>query len=174
PDDREKTQAAIERALDPRGDGAYSALYRVIGQRDRIERWIEAKGQAFFVNGRPVRLIGTTLDVTARKRGELRLQKSEGMLMRAQRGAKAGVWEMDLVTQRLAWSTPFYELFGLDPSIEPSVDVWLASVHPDDRARIEAAHRRSVEEKTDQDWQFRIIRPDGETRWVRRKGQVEC
>lgn len=71
PDDRNRTQASIERALDFRNGGKYDAEYRIIGLQDGIERWIAARGQAFFNEaGLAARFIGTVLDITERKRAE--------------------------------------------------------------------------------------------------------
>ncbi len=79
PDDRAPTQARVGAALDPAGTGEYAAEYRVIGIGDGIERWVAAAGQVYFDNGRPVRLIGTTIDITARKQAEAALQESEAL-----------------------------------------------------------------------------------------------
>lgn len=70
PDDLAATNAAVQRALDPAGDGRYAAEYRVIHRLDGQERWVAATGQAFFHQGQAVRLIGTVQDVTERKRHE--------------------------------------------------------------------------------------------------------
>jgi PAS domain S-box-containing protein len=73
PDDRATAQAAMEPALDPASDGRFHAEFRVIGRDDGIERWITTRGQVFYENGRPARLLGTTFDRTERKREELEL-----------------------------------------------------------------------------------------------------
>lgn len=77
PDDRAETQEAVDRALDPQGRGKYYAEYRVVGLHDKVERWIAASGQVFFKDGWPVRLIGTTLDITERKRAEEILKRDK-------------------------------------------------------------------------------------------------
>ncbi|MEW5745068.1 MAG: EAL domain-containing protein [Nitrospirota bacterium] len=77
PDDRVSTQAAVDKALDPRGDGRYHAEYRVINRKDGITHWVEAAGQVFFADGRAVRLVGTVEDITERKRIEDALRQSE-------------------------------------------------------------------------------------------------
>jgi two-component sensor histidine kinase len=57
----------------PGGDGRYRAEYRVIGRTDGVERWVSVNGSLRFDEaGRPVRLVGTALDITARKRAEQR------------------------------------------------------------------------------------------------------
>ena len=71
PDDRERTDEVVQQALDPETDGGFDVEYRTVGLRDGIERWVSARGQAFFDEARrAVRFIGTVLDITERKRAE--------------------------------------------------------------------------------------------------------
>jgi PAS domain S-box-containing protein len=72
PDDQEATRKAVDRALNPAGDGNYYAEYRVIHRIDGVVRWIAAAGKAFFEQGQAVRLIGTVQDITEPKRSEQR------------------------------------------------------------------------------------------------------
>jgi PAS domain S-box-containing protein len=76
PEDRVEMQRAVDQALDPSGDGHYSAAYRVNGA-DGVVRWVEAVGRVSFEGGRPVRLIGTVHDVTDRKETEAKLRAAD-------------------------------------------------------------------------------------------------
>jgi PAS domain S-box-containing protein len=141
---------------------------------DRKLRWLAGRGQIFYsLAGQALRMTGVTIDITERKEAEQKLTKSEDLLLRAQRGAKAGVWEIDLRTDRITWSEPYYDLFGLPHSTEPSVAVWLSCIHPEDQERALNMYRRSIKEKHSQNMEFRIVKPDGEIRWIHRQGQVE-
>jgi PAS domain S-box-containing protein len=141
---------------------------------DRRVRWLASRGRIFYgPDGKPVRMTGVNSDISERKHSEQQLQKSEAILLRAQRGASAGVWEIDLRNGSFTWSEPYYDLFGLDHSLRPSLDVWLSCIHPEDRARIAAEHELSVKEARDQSMEFRIVKPDGPVRWIHRKGQAE-
>ena len=73
PDDRERTQRVVEAALAPSGNGRYEIEYRAIGLNDQIERWIKARGQAYFTDQVPQRFIGTVVEITPRKQAELAL-----------------------------------------------------------------------------------------------------
>ena len=73
PEDRAAAQAAMEPALDPAGTGRFDVEFRVIGLDDGVERWIATRGQVFYENGRPAQLLGTTFDLTERKREEIEL-----------------------------------------------------------------------------------------------------
>jgi PAS domain S-box-containing protein len=70
PDDRERTEQAVRQALDLEGGGEFNTEYRTIGLTDGVERWVAARGQAFFEEGRACRFIGTVLDITERKRAD--------------------------------------------------------------------------------------------------------
>src|SRR5215210_3628508 len=71
PEDRERTDQAVRRALASGSGGEYNIEYRIVGLADGVERWVAARGQAFFDEaGRAHRFIGTVLDITERKRAE--------------------------------------------------------------------------------------------------------
>lgn len=77
PDDREASDQAVRDALQPDGNGRVEIEYRTIGIEDGVERWITAKGKSIFANGRPIRFIGTVVDISDRKRTEKALMSSE-------------------------------------------------------------------------------------------------
>jgi PAS domain S-box-containing protein len=70
PQDRPRSKEAVGFALDPEFEGDYEIEYRVIGVKDRVERWVSIRGRTFFENGRPVRILGTARDITERKARE--------------------------------------------------------------------------------------------------------
>jgi PAS domain S-box-containing protein len=70
PDDRVPVDQAVKAALDPAGNGTYDVAYRTVGLEDGRERWVAAKGQVFFTEGRAVRFIGTVRDISEIKRTE--------------------------------------------------------------------------------------------------------
>jgi PAS domain S-box-containing protein len=81
PDDREATAAAFAAACDPHRRAVYDVEYRAVGKEDGVVRWVAAKGRAVFeASGRAVRVVGTAIDITARKRAEAALAKSEAEL----------------------------------------------------------------------------------------------
>src|SRR5436305_1641146 len=77
PEEREATQATVQRALAPDGRGEFEREYRARWP-DGTVRWILSKGRAFFDEQgerRATRFIGTALDITARKAAEERRQR---------------------------------------------------------------------------------------------------
>lgn len=70
PEDRERAEAEVRRALAGENGGEYDVEYRTVGLADGVERWVRAQGRVLFEGGRAVRFVGTAQDVSARKRLE--------------------------------------------------------------------------------------------------------
>jgi len=81
PDDLEATRAAFAAAADPDQRELYDVEYRTIGKEDGVIRWLEAKGRGVFdEQGRCLRLVGTVVQITARKQAEEALRELNATL----------------------------------------------------------------------------------------------
>jgi len=80
PKDVPAMQAALDKALDPKGDGKYLVEYRVLDQHDTTYRWVHITGKASFKDGQPKRLIGTVRDITTRKQAEAEISEHQKRL----------------------------------------------------------------------------------------------
>jgi len=125
-------------------------------------------------SGRPYQMFGTMQDITDRKRAEEALQRSEFYLSEGQRLAHMGSWaSKDLGirwsnTLGIYWSDEVYKIYGFDPQNgPPNLEQYLAAVHPDDRAFTAETIRVMHEQRSGCDVTKRIVRPDGEVRYVR-------
>jgi diguanylate cyclase (GGDEF)-like protein/PAS domain S-box-containing protein len=110
-------------------------------------------------------------DLTEQYRTREALEASSVALATARAAAGIATWERDLATDESRWSPEVYTLLGLDPSVAPARDVFLATVHPDDRERVEAQNRRAADDGVPYDLEFRVVRADGRVRHLRTIGQ---
>jgi len=143
--------------------------------KDGGYRWFRARGEAMRDDtGRPVRMLGSITDTTEERRAAERLRASEASLRQAQRIARLGSWELDLQTARLTWSDEIFRIFELDPErFSASYDAFLAAIHPDDRAPVDAAYRASVRDRTEYQFDHRLVMTDGRIKWVQERGRTE-
>ncbi|NDP63491.1 CHASE3 domain-containing protein [Polaromonas sp.] len=128
-------------------------------------RWIEFTGQP--VSGLDgLRVIGTMCNITGRKQAEEALRKSQETLELAFEIGKTGIWDWDLVADKLVWSERRKALSGLPPDAEMSFPLAMATTHPGDRARFLAARTLALETGTDGEVEFRTVWPNGSVRWL--------
>src|ERR1700751_461907 len=117
-------------------------------------------------SGRPYQMFGTTQDITERKRAEEALQQTRFYLSEGQRLAHMGSWAFN--DSGHYWSDELYKIYGLDPNNgAPTVEQYLALVHSQDRASMAETIKRMQEEHSGFDQIERIVRPDGQLRYVR-------
>ncbi len=81
-----------------------------------------------------------------------------------------GIWDLDLSTRKLFWSSPTHRLFGVPENVPVSYDLFLSLLQPEDRARTESAIQRSIKTGCRFDIQYRIRGTPAGSRWVRARG----
>ncbi len=107
------------------------------------------------------------------QRREAELLESERRLSLATDAAKLAVWEWDVARDEV-WSTESgRELFGFRPSDKLSLSRFLDVVHRDDCERIRNGLMKILEEGGNYESEYRIVLPDGQTRWMAGRGRVE-
>ncbi|HWN81709.1 MAG TPA: PAS domain-containing protein, partial [Candidatus Udaeobacter sp.] len=104
----------------------------------------------------------------------LKLERAHAEIRLALKSAQAGVWEWDMTTDTGRWSPELHALFGVDPqSTPPSFDGFLALIHPEDRDRLRDEFLEVTARGGGFDCEFRLVRPDGEIRWISFVGHVD-
>ena len=134
---------------------------------DGVRRWFETyKAPVRDDEGRILGTVGFARDVTERKEMEQELCDKEFLLKEAQQIAHLGNWELDASTMRAKWSDEIFHMLGRDRTEEPGPDFLKKILHPDDRDGVIASLKNAVTEGTKHHMQYRILRPDGEIRWM--------
>jgi PAS domain S-box-containing protein len=126
-------------------------------------------------NGRIIKWHGSSIDIEGRIRAEEELrkstremQRSEFYLSEAQRLGHIGSWVYDPAVGFDYWSRELFAIYGLDPERDaPTLDEYLACVHPLDREFMEALIKQMLAEGLGCDVTKRILRPGGEVRHIR-------
>lgn len=91
----------------------------------------------------------------------------------AQQLAGMGDYDWHIATDTNRWSDHLFRIYGYEPGeIDPSYERFLAHIHPDDRERIQRIHQRAYATGEPYQMMERIVRPDGELRYLSSNGQV--
>lgn len=117
--------------------------------------------------------IGFVEDIDDRKKAERALAETTQNLAEAQRIGQIGSWELDSESGVLMWSDTNYRLLGLDPeTFTPTYDALLEMIHPDDRESMIARNNQMIAGSTVEPIEYRVIRPNGETRILQSRGEI--
>ena len=86
--------------------------------------------------------------------------------------AEVGVWDWDIAADRLVWDDRMFELYGLDRSTQPRVQILREMLHPEDQDSFQEALRVALASRVKFESAFRIRRSDGEVRYLRNLGKI--
>jgi two-component system, cell cycle sensor histidine kinase and response regulator CckA len=129
-------------------------------QRDGTVREVILDGVSIYEGGRPIRMVGTVLDLTDRLTAMRALQRSEILLNEAQRVAHVGSWYWDQITDVVEWSDEFYRIFGVTRSGLWTSRSFFDLLHEDDRDRVRSEARQASTTGATVSTEFRLRRHD--------------
>ncbi|MEO1288214.1 MAG: PAS domain S-box protein, partial [Chloroflexota bacterium] len=127
----------------------------------------------FDLTGKVETILVVSRDVTIEVQAKQALTEKEELLRKAEHVAHVGSWEYNLDTGQVIWSDEFYSICGLDSKITtPSIDLQKSLIHPEDIAETNFILQGVTDNHSAYQVEKRIIRPDGEIRWIDSRGEV--
>jgi PAS domain S-box-containing protein len=135
---------------------------------------IHGKVTGWDNKGRPIRVTGTQLDISERKRIEESIREKEFWLRESQRVGRIGSYALDIQEDRWNSSPVLDDLFGIDDTYSKSTSSWIKIIHPDERdTMLNYLTRHVLAEGNAFDKEYRILRKsDGKVRWMWGRGEL--
>jgi PAS domain S-box-containing protein len=172
PEDRERTVKAFEEAQ-LSDMQSHAEEYRFFTEN---RGWINVLGRTLIErnkDGMPVRLIGSMIDITEHEKAEEELLKSKQQFQNLVENISGVYWVNDLDLHQTLYISPYYEtIWGRkSEDLYKNPADFINAVHPDDKEYLYEAYK-SIAASTVTNISYRIIRPDGEVRWISAKTKV--
>ena len=104
-------------------------------------------------------------DISERKLQETSLAETQEL-------GHIGSWDWDMASDRVRWSDELYRILGREPGEEVSYELYLSSVHPDDRDMVVETIERADEDYSPFALEHRVLYPDGRVRWILSRGRA--
>jgi PAS domain S-box-containing protein len=168
PDDRAMANEAVQRAMDPDGNGRYEIECRLL-LPDAAIRWFVVKGQAFFAgeneSRHAIRFIGTLMETTERKKAEQALRQAEERYRKLATHAPVGIFHTDDQGRCLFVNEAWCAIVGVDAE-QAMGDGWARFLHPEDRQRVVMEWKDAARNSLNQASEFRFLNQHTGTRWV--------
>ncbi len=169
PDDRDYATQSIWQLLN--GSKSIAVEYRIL-RPDNSVRWIWNRGFAVYDDQGQLNYYGGIVeDITERKLAEESLRQTEEKFRNFAENTHAVIWIASPDSFLPLYVSPAYEkIWGRSSqSLLEQPELWIDSVHPDDRDRLTlAAKQRLISESLSVE--YRILRPDGAVRWIWDRG----
>ncbi|MDQ7784843.1 MAG: PAS domain S-box protein [Desulfomonilaceae bacterium] len=140
--------------------------------------WIQSRSQvvARDETGKPLRMVGTHTDVTARKKEEAHLQETSERLRLAAKATSDVIWDWDVVNDAQYWNESGTAQFGWEDIVSSpqTASWWTDRIHPDDRERVSKGFYVAVEDPSRSHWEdeYRFRKADGTYADVLDRGYV--
>lgn len=172
PEDRGKLQSVSEASL--KAGKPFGIEYRILLPDGEVRHVVVHAEMVPGEHGRMSRIQGAIQDITSRKQDELLLLEAQSQLVTAQRLGHIGSWDYDFRRAELKWSAETCRICGYEPGqVTPTPEVFYALLHPEDRDRVKTTEARALQAGSFTSVEHRIVRPNGEVRWVVGRSEVQ-
>ncbi|HXI72066.1 MAG TPA: PAS domain-containing protein, partial [Verrucomicrobiae bacterium] len=160
----------LDRAIQEQSD--FEIHYRIVLPGGEVKHVRSLGHPVVNETGELIEFIGTTMDVTERKRAEAALRRSENYLTEAQRLSHTGSWARSLATGELTYcSEECYRVLGFEPHDGlPQFEAFLRRVHPNDQAKVREIAETARLEKAEYEVDYRIVHPGDQIRDIQAVG----
>lgn len=176
PEDKQAILDNLNAHIDSLGKQAYQGEARYI-HKNGSTVWVKYAGRVtdWDEKGRPVRMVGSNIDITKQKLAELELVQTQNLLHETSRMAGIGSWELNLINKKLTWSKGVREIFEVSDDFEPQFNL-----QPDDgfaffngeatNLKLVNALRNAITNGVPYDVELKVTTAKGKDVWTRAIG----
>ncbi len=169
PDDRERVRGLVETAIQTGEKARETCRLQPRGQQ--TQRLVAVIVRPVVSNGEVTALRGAINDITETRKRKQELAQTRDLVENMETMADIAAWEYNPDTGELTATPGLHRIYGCDPETELTDQMAIEYVHPEDRAAFEQQFRECIETGTPYEMDTRIVRDDGEHRWVTVRGE---
>jgi PAS domain S-box-containing protein len=171
PHDIERIRGALEQTI--RGAAPAEGFELCFRRRDGSVFDALAAVTAFPLESGGSGWVASVADISRQKRQRQEAHEQEQRLALAMDAGRLGAWDWDLTSGRVHWSAALERIHGLEEgAFAGTLDAYRSDIHPDDLERVLSTFSRTTTGKAKHHLEYRIVRPDGEVRWLEAWGQL--
>ena len=175
PEDRDRIHAAINNCLAPEGPDQIAIEFRIVPS-DGTTRWLDVRKRIHFDNTvsppKPIRSTMVARDITQERLLQTELIENRERLTLAMQSARMGAFQWEPDTDFAEWDEQWSAVIGVDKNAPQTGKTFFGLVHPEDIDSLLAVTPKNPETQSEYRTEFRIIRPDGQLRWLAASGML--
>jgi PAS domain S-box-containing protein len=170
PDDRAAMREELRKSIRDKAD--FEVDMRIVHPATGIRNIRSTGHPVVDTRGDLREMIGTVIDITEHKRAEAAIRRSEAYLAEAQRLSHTGSFGWKVSSGEIFWSDETHRIFEYDRAKNPTLDLVVQRIHPEDRALQQQVIERASKTGTDFEHEYRLILPSGAIKHVRALAQA--
>lgn len=173
PDDQEQVVKKIYAIID-KGESNWSDFYR-FRRADGSYAHVHDRGYTIQNEGKPIRMVGSMMDITEQLQSDLARKESEENLKFAMQAAQLGTWNLNPTDKTVRFNDRCMELFGYPEPADMQYDSLAQLIYPEDRPRVAEAIEKALDPalRSVYDVRYRVIgKGDQPLRWLHCTGQA--
>jgi PAS domain S-box-containing protein len=157
-----------------RADGEYRwFLIRTVPLRDEYGKVVKWYGVSIDIEDRKIAEEALRSSERGQRHIAAQLERERARLVEAQEVAKIGSWEAELQSLNVIWSEQTHRIFETDVSrFHPTRPKFREFIHPEDRAKVDAAFVASLDKRSPSTVEYRIVMPDGRAKILEERWQA--
>jgi len=170
-DDRRRVKGGLQKNFKKK-DEVYNVKFR-LRAKDGNYKWILARGKVFYdKDSKPKEMLGSHVDISHLRELEDKLRESEDRWQFALEGSGDGVWDWNIETGEVYFSTHWKEMLGYkDEDIKESLQSWIDLVHPDQLQQVKQDIQNYLDGKSDRYInEHQLLCKDGTYKWILDRG----
>jgi PAS domain S-box-containing protein len=167
PADRDRVVSAFSRWIAGDEVSFHDIEFRIVRPDGEIRWLLDGGVLGRDETGKPIAVTGIATDITERKRVEEALRKSESFLTVAQRLSKTGSFGWNVLSGEIHWSKETFRIFEIEPTAKVTTERILERTHPEDRPALQRLIERVSRDRTEFDFEHRLLMPDGSVKNLR-------
>ncbi len=169
--DRQRVQERVQAWLLGR-QASLSLDLRIVLRNGNV-RHLYTHARREWTDGQPT-VFGVAVDITELREAESAARSAAERVALATHSAGMGTWELDLREDVSRWDAQMWRLRGREPQPRAmSKAERMTILHPDDHERISTAHDAAMATDAPAEFEFRVIWPDGQVRWLASRSIVQ-
>ncbi|MBI2032182.1 MAG: PAS domain-containing protein [Candidatus Levybacteria bacterium] len=144
-----------------------------VRHKDGSYKWIEATGTNLLNEPEVGAIVVNFRDITERRKAAEELLESEERLRIATEAGQIGIWDWDIVNNRITWSDRLFEIYGISKEdFSGTVEEYLKTIHPQDVKYVNSLIKKCLEGKAEYKVEYRAFGKGGSLIWISAQAKV--
>ncbi|MDQ3634098.1 MAG: PAS domain S-box protein [Acidobacteriota bacterium] len=136
--------------------------------------WDVSVAPIFGADGKPIRMIATSRNISERREFEDALHRSNDLMEFVLDVAQVGIWSLDVDSKNTTRSLRHDQIFGYEKLLpEWNYEMFLDHILPEYRKAVNKQFQLAIEGKTEWNFETEIKRADGKIRWISARGKIQ-